>query len=70
MQHLTKWDWLEQEYHQKCHAADVAQRSLEKAEKNLKARDELLALKSQRIAELERRLDAASIAEEKVSLHE
>ena len=44
--HLEKWDWLENEYQLKCHAAQCAQDELRET-------NEIMTLKDQRIKELE-----------------
>ena len=58
---LTKWDWLEREYQQKCHAAHVAEQSLQKAEKKMKEREELLTMKNQQIQQLEKSIDKVAM---------
>lgn len=49
-EHLAKWDWLENQYQLKCHAAYYAQQSLKKAQDELRETKETMM---QRINELE-----------------
>lgn len=59
--HLQKWDWLEKEYQQKCHAAHTAQQSLEKVQDELRVNKELVTLKDQWIEELENEFGAKNL---------
>lgn len=67
-EHLSKWDWLEKEYQQKCHTAQCAQQGLEKAEDELRASKELNTLKDQRIKDLESEFEAKKLGTTEVAV--
>lgn len=60
---LVKWDWLENLYQTKCYEAHCAKQSLKEAQ------DEIMALKDQRIEELEGEFPAKNASSVEVKVH-
>ena len=52
-EHLTKWDWLEQQYSIKTNAVALLRQRLENVDDELRASEEMCTLKDRRIEELE-----------------